>query len=251
MRAAKAPASCGPASPICRTANSSPPNSSDHVAVAQARAETLRYRHQKLVAGGVPQGVVDVLELIEIEIKNGELVLIPAHARQRFVQALVKKHPVWQTGQRIVMRHMGDPCLGLALLRHIHDRDKLRGLIAKHGVAPKSEDVDFRPIRLDMLPNAAGASAHAGIDLNRVLDVLPVLLRHYVEQGHLQERLSDITVMRDRRVVHGQKFQAFGIKEPHRHRIALEKQSERFFRHDSFGHVLICPDPADRRATLI
>ena len=54
--------------------------SSDHVAVAQARAQTLRHRHQKLVAGGVPQAVVDVLELIEIEIKNGELVRIPAHA---------------------------------------------------------------------------------------------------------------------------------------------------------------------------
>ncbi len=55
--------------------------SSDHVGVAQARAETLRRRPQKLVAGGVPQGVVDGLEMIEIEIKNGELFPIPAHAR--------------------------------------------------------------------------------------------------------------------------------------------------------------------------
>ena len=100
--------------------------------------------------------------------------------------------------------------LGLALTRHIHDRDKLRGPVAKHGVATKSEDVDFLAICLDMLPNVARVSADNGIVLNRVLDVVPVLLRHYVEQGHLQ-RLSGITVMNDRRVVHGQEFQGFGI----------------------------------------
>ena len=144
------------------------------------------------------------------------------------------------------MRHMGDACLGLALRRHIHDRDKLRGPVAKHGVAPKSEDVDFLPIRLDMLPKVTGASARSGSVSNRVLDVLPVLLRHHVEQGHVQERLSVITVMNDRRVVHGQEFQGFGIEEPHRNRIVLEDQFERFFRLDSLGHVPVCPDPADR-----
>jgi hypothetical protein len=72
----------------------------DHVGGAHARAQALRHRLQKPVAGGVPQGVVDVLELIEIEIKNGDYFRIPAHAQQGFVQALVKQHPVWQTGQR-------------------------------------------------------------------------------------------------------------------------------------------------------
>jgi hypothetical protein len=57
--------------------------------------------------------------------------------------------------------------------------------------------------------------------------------------------------MNDRRVVHRHEFQGFRIEEPHRHGIALEKQSERFFRHNSLGHILVCPDPADRRATLI
>jgi hypothetical protein len=49
------------------------------------RRSTLRHRHQKLVAGGVLQGVVDILELIEIERKNGEIFHIPAHAQQGFV----------------------------------------------------------------------------------------------------------------------------------------------------------------------
>jgi hypothetical protein len=57
--------------------------------------------------------------------------------------------------------------------------------------------------------------------------------------------------MNDRRVVHRQEFQGFGIEEPHRHGIALEKQSERFFRFNNLGHILVGPDPADRRATLI
>jgi len=220
--------------------------SSDHVGAAQARAETLRHRRQKLVAGGVAQGVVDVLEFIEIEIKNGEYFRVPAHAQQSFVEALVKQHPVWQTGQRIVMRHMGDACLGLALRGHIHDRDKLRGPVAEHGAAPISEDVDFRPIRLEMLPKVAGASVRTGPVSNRLLDCVPVALRHYVEQGQLQERPSVITVMNDRRVVHGHEFQGFGIEEPHRNRIVLEDQFERFFRLISLGLVPVCPDPADR-----
>jgi hypothetical protein len=82
------------------------------------------------------------------------------------------------------MRHMGDARLSLALLRHIHDRHKLRGPVAKHGSAPISEDVDSRPIRLDMSPNVAGsASAQIRCVSNRAFDVVPVLLRQYVEQG--------------------------------------------------------------------
>ncbi len=138
-----------------------------------------------------------------------------------------------------------------ALFGHIHDRNKLRGPVAKHGVAPKSEDVDFRPIRLDMLPKVTGASARTGIVSHCLLDCVPVALRHYVEQGQLQERLSVITVMNDRRVVHGHEFQGFGIEEPHRNRIVLEDQFERFFRLISLGHVPVCPDPADRLAMLI
>ena len=140
-----------------------------HVAVAQAFAETLRRRLQKLVAGRVPQAVVDVLEVIEIEIKNGKRVILPAHAQKRVLQVIVKQHPVWQTGQRVVMRHMGYACFGGALRRHVHDRDKLRWPATKGGVAPISEDVDCRPIRLDMLPNMAGiASAQLWGVSNRV-----------------------------------------------------------------------------------
>jgi len=57
--------------------------------------------------------------------------------------------------------------------------------------------------------------------------------------------------MNDRRVVHGEEFQGFGIEEPHRDRIALEHQFERFFRRNSLGHILVCPDPADRYTMLI
>jgi hypothetical protein len=135
----------------------------------------------------------------------------------------VKQHPVWQTGQRVMVRHMDDACLGLAVRRHVRDRDKLRGPAAKGGVAPISEDVDCRPIRLDMLPNVAGiASAQLWCVSNRLLDCVPVALRHDVEQGQLHERLSIITVMNDRRVVYGHEFQGFGIEEPHRNRIRVE-----------------------------
>jgi len=88
------------------------------------------------------------------------------------------------------MRHMGDACLGLALRRHIHDRHKLRGPVAKHGAAPISEDVDFRPIRLEMLPKVAGASVRIGSVSNRVLDCVPVALRHSSKVNFKNDPLS-------------------------------------------------------------
>ena len=69
--------------------------SRDNVGVAQAHAQTIRHRLQKQIADGVPQSVVDVLELIEIEIKNRELFLDAAHTRTRLRSGARETTPGW------------------------------------------------------------------------------------------------------------------------------------------------------------
>ncbi len=63
----------------------------------------------------MPERIVDGLELVEVEMMDGHQFprLNPA---QRLFESVVQQHPVRQIGQRIVVRHVLDLDLGLALL---------------------------------------------------------------------------------------------------------------------------------------
>ena len=45
------------------------------------------------------EGVVDFLEVIEVDAKNGNLLIVATGHRQRLMQAVPKQHPVGQVGQ--------------------------------------------------------------------------------------------------------------------------------------------------------
>jgi hypothetical protein len=80
----------------------------DHVGIAQALPEPLRYGPEKLIADRMAECIVDAFEMIEIEAVNGEAFTVPVHSRQQFLEPLMEQHAVRQIGQRIVMRHIGD-----------------------------------------------------------------------------------------------------------------------------------------------
>jgi len=53
-------------------ANSSPPRRANHVGIAKRRLQALRDLNQKLIAGRMPQRVIDLLELVEIDHQHRE-----------------------------------------------------------------------------------------------------------------------------------------------------------------------------------
>ena len=59
-----------------------------HVAIAHAAPDALRHREQQGIAGGVAEGVVDLLEAVEIEVKDGKRALRsrPAGLIQRLLE---------------------------------------------------------------------------------------------------------------------------------------------------------------------
>ena len=65
-----------------RTANSSPPSRPDAVAGAQAAAQPGRDLAQQLVAGGVAEHVVDLLEAVEVAEEHGDAGRRPGQARR-------------------------------------------------------------------------------------------------------------------------------------------------------------------------
>ena len=59
---------------------------------------------QQLVAGGVPEGVVDVLEAVDVDVQRRDRDLLPARAGEHLLGAVERQHAVGQAGQRVVQR---------------------------------------------------------------------------------------------------------------------------------------------------
>ena len=91
-----------------RIANSSP---AKRATVSPGRTRVLqppRHLDQELVAGHVPEGVVDGLEVVEVDEEHGEVALAPAVAGEGVVQALREERAVGEAGEGIVGAAVGD-----------------------------------------------------------------------------------------------------------------------------------------------
>ena len=81
--------------------------SRQHVAFGSDIAQPRRHRDQQLVAGIVPEAVVDVLEIVEVDIENAEPVAfvdLGAGLLQRFVEC----EAIGEAREAVEMRHMLD-----------------------------------------------------------------------------------------------------------------------------------------------
>ena len=88
----------------------------DHVGLADAGPHPVSHGAQQLVAGMMPEAVVDHLEIIEIE--EGERHPLPlcAGLLQGGCYPCIEQNTIGQAGQRIVMRHELDALLRLLAL---------------------------------------------------------------------------------------------------------------------------------------
>ena len=76
------------------------------VALVHAAAQALGHDLQKPVADVVPEGVVDVLEPVEVEKHDPDDAPAPLRARERLVEAIEEQHAVRELRERVVVREI-------------------------------------------------------------------------------------------------------------------------------------------------
>src|SRR5829696_5828784 len=94
-------------------ANSSPPEASERVAEAQPARYAFGHPHQELVAGGVAQGVVEALEVVEVHVHHRNppcltLSSLSLGPREGVYESVPEEHPVGQASQGVVEGLMGE-----------------------------------------------------------------------------------------------------------------------------------------------
>ena len=62
---------------------------------------------KKFVAGRMSQGIVDVLEAVQIQEHDHNLAQVTVRQRDRLAKPVVQKQPVGQTGERVILSRMG------------------------------------------------------------------------------------------------------------------------------------------------
>ncbi len=101
-RSIRACCSSGPVESSIRMANSSPPS---RATVSAARAQERKRSaasDQQLVALAVPEAVVDLLEVVEVEEEHGDRVPLPLRELEGVIHAIAEQRAVGEAGERVV-----------------------------------------------------------------------------------------------------------------------------------------------------
>ncbi len=93
------------------------------------RGEALGHLLDQIVAGSVPEGVVDRLEVVEVDEEHAHRLAHPAGAHQFLLDPVLEEPAVGQSGEGVVPRHVRD------LLEQVEVLQRGGGLIGKAGQA--------------------------------------------------------------------------------------------------------------------
>jgi hypothetical protein len=83
------------------------PEARDRIGFAGAMAQSVGNHFQELVADGMAKRIIDALEVIEIEAKDGEA-FAALHSLELVLDPLAQEHAIGQIGQGIMPRHVRD-----------------------------------------------------------------------------------------------------------------------------------------------
>ena len=217
-------------------ANSSPPSRAVRSPSLKRALQPLRDHPQQAIAGGMAEGVVDVLELIQVEKANREPLLLALAQIDRGGELVAEIRAIAQLGERVVMSEIGDLGLGPLSLGDVDDRHQFAGAAVVGDLPAESEDFDFAAVAANVSPASIGSIGLAGLQERASLDVPLVRVANFVRR-HAEEAIARIAVMRDRRVVHRQEALGRDVDDPHRHRIGVEQQPVGFLPQFQLGDV--------------
>jgi hypothetical protein len=176
----------------------------DGVALAQDRAQPRRDRAQQLVAEAVAEGVVDVLEPVEIEEHHRQRRLGALGVGERDGQSIAEEQAIRQGRQRVVIRLILDLLLGLPALADVaRDRDVLlhrAGLGIENGPARRLEPRQ----RAVLAPHPVHERARRFVDLaevhRRAADDVVIFLHDDVEHRAAEDLRRLVAEQTARRV---------------------------------------------------
>jgi hypothetical protein len=95
-------AACSESTPACTTTNSA--DAGHQISLLHQVAQPRSRGSDQLVAGGMPEGIVDVLELVHVDEVQGNLGATPLRGGQLLLQTVTEQAPVRQVCQVIVRR---------------------------------------------------------------------------------------------------------------------------------------------------
>ena len=91
------------------------PEASHGVALAQALGHVDREPYQQPITRVVTMAIIDVLEAVQIDVRQRQTLAVAPHALHRLSQPIGQQHAIGQTGQRIIMGDLLEPTLVLLL----------------------------------------------------------------------------------------------------------------------------------------
>ena len=91
-------------------------HAADGGAGGEALAQAFDGQHQHLIAHGIAQAVVDVLEVIQVQVEQRQRALLAAGHGGRVCKAVAQQQAVGQVGERVVMREEVHPGFDLSVL---------------------------------------------------------------------------------------------------------------------------------------
>jgi hypothetical protein len=195
-----------------------------HIALAQARGEPSSHRLEQEIADRMAERVVDMLEVVEVDAQDRKAFAAP-DMHERRVKPLMEQQAVGQVRQPVVMRHVGDACFRLLALGDVDDCRQNGRPLLEHQRLRIGQHFDRLAVTLDVSPGLVGVIG-ASDRRQGLPQPIPVVPWPQVKQRHAQELIAAITVMRNRRIIDGDEFQALGIVQPHWHRVAVEQQAK-------------------------
>ncbi len=91
----------------------------DHRVLAQITRQPLAQDLQGSIAGRVAEGVVDLLEAVQVQVQQREGALIAPRAGNRLLQQMLELHAIRHLGERVVARQITDAAFGPLALRDV------------------------------------------------------------------------------------------------------------------------------------
>ncbi len=105
---------------------------------------------QQPIAHRMTEGVVDVLEQVEIDAHDSDVLAGRSAPPQRLLETLLVKLAVRQIGQAVMMGHMGDAGFGLPALGDVDDRDQKPVMAVERDTTPIGQHLDLAAVGLEM-----------------------------------------------------------------------------------------------------